>query len=278
MQGTPKPVILIVDDEPDNLDLLERALRSEYVVHRAASGHEALQLLPDLPELSIIITDQRMPGLAGTEMLRKARVRRPEAVRIILTGYTEPADLIDAINNSNVYRYLTKPFRPDELRLLLRRALRVNRAGGGYMVDEVTGLANRGLLQRQLARELARADRLAAPLVVVAIRVNGVSECIAALGEPTTELMIANVAESLEKQIRAMDILGYYDPGIFLAILPGCSEPETAVRRLVELAEQASDAQTMRTRVSALGFSGTFVKVAAKAGIDEVRRALQLPD
>lgn len=117
-----KPRILVVDDEPDNLDLLYRTFRRDFQVLRAASGKEALAILAEEGEVAIIISDQRMPEMKGTEFLSKTVPQFPDTVRIILTGFTDVEDLVEAINAGQVYRYITKPWDPDELRQVVQRA------------------------------------------------------------------------------------------------------------------------------------------------------------
>jgi response regulator RpfG family c-di-GMP phosphodiesterase len=107
--------MLIVDDEPINLDLLYRTFYKDFKVLRAGSGTAALEILSQEGEVAVIISDQRMPGMRGTEFLSKTVVDFPDTIRIILTGFTDGADLVDAINAGQVYRYVTKPWDPDEL-------------------------------------------------------------------------------------------------------------------------------------------------------------------
>jgi putative two-component system response regulator len=114
--------IMIVDDEPANLRLLERLFRRDYQVITANSGAEALRLL-DLHDVALLITDQRMPEMTGIELLKRAASLRPHMVRIILTGYTDFTALVEAINCGQVYKYVTKPWNNDELRLTVSRAL-----------------------------------------------------------------------------------------------------------------------------------------------------------
>ncbi|NJO11826.1 MAG: response regulator [Leptolyngbyaceae cyanobacterium SL_1_1] len=117
-----KPRMLVVDDEPDNLDLLYRTFRRSFQVLRAESGQEALNLLADCGEVAIIISDQRMPEMKGTEFLSKTVPNFPDTMRIILTGFTDVEDLVEAINAGQVYRYITKPWDPDELKNVVSRA------------------------------------------------------------------------------------------------------------------------------------------------------------
>ena len=114
--------ILVVDDEPDNLLLLERVLRREYNVFPANSGAEALEFLEGM-DVDMIISDQRMPNMTGAELLGTAYLRNPDQVRILLTAYSDVKDIISAINAGHIYQYLGKPWDPDELKLVVRRSL-----------------------------------------------------------------------------------------------------------------------------------------------------------
>lgn len=118
-----RETILVVDDEPANLRMLERLLRKEYTVLAATSGAEALEILKS-HEVSLIITDQRMPEMNGTELLRQSMDINPEAAKIILTGHSDIEALIDAINSSRVHKYVSKPWDPMQLKEVVQNAVR----------------------------------------------------------------------------------------------------------------------------------------------------------
>lgn len=123
-RATTKPQILVVDDEPDNLDLLCRTFRRDYKVLRADNGPDALQLLAQQDhEVAVIICDQRMPTMSGTELLSLTAVQYPNMIRIILTGYTDVEDLVEAINAGKVFKYVTKPWDADNLKEIVKQAL-----------------------------------------------------------------------------------------------------------------------------------------------------------
>ncbi|RYZ79323.1 MAG: response regulator, partial [Proteobacteria bacterium] len=105
-----KHTILCVDDEIDNVDALERLFRKKYSVLKATSGGQALQVLDENPGVALIISDQRMPTMTGVEFLEKAQKSHPEALRILLTGYTDIESVISAVNQGQIYRYLSKPW------------------------------------------------------------------------------------------------------------------------------------------------------------------------
>jgi CheY-like chemotaxis protein len=122
MVRSKKLKILVVDDEPDNLDLLYRTFRRDFHVLKADSGLSALQILATEGEVAVIISDQRMPEMKGTEFLSKTVPQFPDTVRIILTGFTDIEDLVEAINAGQVYKYITKPWDPGELKAVVQRA------------------------------------------------------------------------------------------------------------------------------------------------------------
>jgi two-component system, NtrC family, response regulator HupR/HoxA len=114
--------ILIADDEMANLQKLKRTFAGTYTVLEASSGKEALKIL-EKETVAAIITDQKMPSMSGVELLVRSLELSPDSVRIILTGYTEVDDLMDAINQGQVHRYITKPWEPNSLREAVRNEL-----------------------------------------------------------------------------------------------------------------------------------------------------------
>ena len=117
-----KTKMLVVDDEPDNLDLLYRTFRRDFEVLKAESGIQALEVLAAEGEVAVIISDQRMPEMKGTEFLSRTVPKFPDTMRIILTGFTDVEDLVEAINSGQVYKYITKPWDPNELKAVVQRA------------------------------------------------------------------------------------------------------------------------------------------------------------
>jgi two-component system, NtrC family, response regulator HupR/HoxA len=113
--------VLVVDDEPRVLDALEAVLAAEFRVVRAEGGARALHVL-ETEDVSVIITDYRMPLMTGIELLRQSQEMAPEAVRIVLTAYTDVDSLMDAINTGRIYHFVPKPWDPNELIVIVRRA------------------------------------------------------------------------------------------------------------------------------------------------------------
>jgi len=114
--------VLVVDDEPRVLDALEAVLAAEFRILRAGHGEEALARLAAEPDVAVIVTDHRMPGMTGVELLRRSQEHTPDAVRIVLTAYTDVDSLMEAINTGRIYHFVPKPWEPNELLLVVRRA------------------------------------------------------------------------------------------------------------------------------------------------------------
>ncbi len=114
--------ILLVDDEPGILESLELTLGSDYRVYKAPSGDKGLEIL-NAEEIALIIVDQVMPSMTGVEFFERAIEINPRAIRMLLTGYSDLGSLARAINEGRIYRYITKPWEPDEVRLNVKRAL-----------------------------------------------------------------------------------------------------------------------------------------------------------
>lgn len=114
--------VLLVDDEPDQIRALSVLLRRDYHVLTAPDGEHALDLLAREPVVHVVLSDQRMPDMSGVELLARARQTRPDAIRLLCTGFADARDAINAINRGHVYRYLTKPVNPDDLKAVIREA------------------------------------------------------------------------------------------------------------------------------------------------------------
>lgn len=158
-----EPTILFVDDEPNILKTLQRIFfDEEYRIITANSGSDALALLEKGETPAVIVSDQRMPGMSGSEFLAKTRVILPESIRIILTGYADISAAVDAINLGGVFRYILKPWDDEDLKLVVKDAFDRHR-----LVDENNRLnqeikeanqkleeINRGLEQKVIERTL----------------------------------------------------------------------------------------------------------------------------
>jgi len=115
--------LLYVDDDPVNLALFKNAFGDEFQILTSFSGEEALKCLAREPGIACIITDQRMPGMSGTELLAIVRETFPQMLRMVISAWSDSATLMEAVNKGHIYRYFTKPWQVEEVRQCLRRAV-----------------------------------------------------------------------------------------------------------------------------------------------------------
>lgn len=116
--------VLFVDDEEHILTSLKRLLRKEpYKVFTAVGGEAGLEVLLENPGIQMVVSDQRMPGMCGTEFLAKVKEANPDTVRLVLSGFAEASAIVDAINEGEVYRFIAKPWVDDDLKATFRQCL-----------------------------------------------------------------------------------------------------------------------------------------------------------
>jgi diguanylate cyclase (GGDEF)-like protein len=281
--------ILYVDDEPHNLDAFRRALRgADFVagVHVASTPSEAIAILEKQP-ISALVTDQRMPEMTGTELLARILERWPDPVRLVLTGYTDVADILDAINRGHVYFFITKPWDPHELTLTLRRACehhdreqelkKKNRElAEAYahleaahkqqvelyekvITDDKTGVRNYHFFRIRLHEEFDRARRYGKDLGLLMIDIDGFKALNDTHGHPAGDVVLRELAGLLSAGQRSVDVIARYGGEEFAAVLP-----ETPVAGARAFAER------LRQRVAAHLFSlpsGETVRLTVSLGV-----------
>jgi len=157
---TTRPTILVVDDEQEVLHSLHDLLRLDYHVLTCERGADAVRVLESAEAVHVVMSDQRMPGMTGVDVLRHARRLRPDATRLMMTAYADTPAVIDAINQGSVYRYIAKPWDPDELLSVVRQA-----------VEKYDLIAEKARLVAELQetnRRLVEANRLKGAFLEVA--------------------------------------------------------------------------------------------------------------
>jgi signal transduction histidine kinase len=158
--------LLVVDDEVDVLESLRHQFHRGYRVLTSASGQHAIQIL-EKDEVELILSDQRMPGMSGDQFLREARRLKPDAIRMLFTGYADMQAVISAVNEGHIFRYIMKPWDSSELESIIRQG-----------VEQYELLAERKRLVTELQatnselvranEELARAGQLKTAFIEVA--------------------------------------------------------------------------------------------------------------
>lgn len=124
-KNSKRHTILAIDDEENNLSLLRRTLRSTYTILSATSGQEALEIVEQHgSEISLIVSDQKMPFMEGTEFFRQISEKHPEIIKILLTGHSNIDILVDAINECHLFQYILKPFEPEQLCMIIENGIK----------------------------------------------------------------------------------------------------------------------------------------------------------
>ncbi len=120
-----KHTILAVDDEQNNLSLIKRTLRNNYNILLASSGEEALQVVKERgKDISLIVSDQKMPFMEGTEFFKKISDTYPHIIKILLTGHSNIDILVEAINECHLFQYILKPFEPEQLCMIVETGIK----------------------------------------------------------------------------------------------------------------------------------------------------------
>jgi two-component system response regulator HupR/HoxA len=153
-----RPTVLLVDDEPLSLDTLTRTLDESFEVLTATSAAAAEEVLAQ-EWVQVVVTDQRMPETTGVEFLSRVRERWPDVVRIIISGYTDPGDIIEGINRAGIYQYITKPWHPETLLLTVGNACQLYRLQREHELLSLETRLTAATLEQRLAAQRARLKR-----------------------------------------------------------------------------------------------------------------------
>lgn len=154
-----RPILMVIDDEPEVLRSVHDLFRMDYRVWTFGHPEEAIERLAAV-DVPVVLCDQRMPEMSGVELLARARDLRPNTTRLLFTGYTDVKAVIDAINKGHIYRYITKPWDPEELAGIVRQAVEMHDL-----------IASRRALLEELQESNARlreADRIKSAFIEVA--------------------------------------------------------------------------------------------------------------
>lgn len=123
--GIPRVKILFVDDEPLNAEIFELNFADQFEILTASSGQEALEIFLPHPEIGLVVSDHRMPGMSGVELLSRVYQLNPDTIRIIITAFAEVGNLLDAVNRGHIYHYIVKPWDATQLAIVLEQGVKV---------------------------------------------------------------------------------------------------------------------------------------------------------
>ena len=208
------PRILVVDDEPRAVELLVRSLRKEARIETAASANEAWDLYQEARDFDLIISDQRMPGMTGVDLLSRVAEDDAQVGRILLTGYSDLDATVEAINRGRVHAYLHKPCSTQDLRLVVRgvaERMRLERENLKLLrvVTEQNDRLSEAFRDLQSAQaRVVTAERLAAVGKMISMIVHDLRSPIGIIRSSASELESGTGAEGLgELSERAGEVL-----------------------------------------------------------------------
>jgi serine/threonine-protein kinase len=229
-----RPRVLFVDDEPRVLVALSAIFRSQYEVITAASGQAAIDIL-QTQEVDVVVSDQRMPGMTGVEVLRNARQLRPRAIRVLLTGYSDLNATVDAINQGEVFRFVAKPWSNDKLRATVAAAVEAS------AVDEPAAEAPAEAPSRETAPSavgvlVLEPDPHTREVLRSALAGDRPVYCAAALDEGISQLaqhrigvIITELVMNGDDLASALGALRQHDPSLVAIVLTGHADAERAI-------------------------------------------------
>ncbi|MBI5500714.1 MAG: hybrid sensor histidine kinase/response regulator [Deltaproteobacteria bacterium] len=239
-----RPLVLLVEDEENNLVVTALNLGPVNRVLTACSGAEALRILGgEAPD--VVVSDLRMPGMTGVELLERVKVLRPEAARMIITGYSEIPDILDAINRGIVHRWLMKPYHPEELRLMVQRIVEETQLRRDRERLAADLAARNAELERTVERALAAermalAGRFAAEsaheLGNLATMMTGTIELLSLRGERPDGAAVERMRVGAERMLEVIEAVRDLAGGVHAECRRSAEDVALLVRRTAEMA------------------------------------------
>lgn len=268
MSGAQPVRILLVDDEPENLKALQRTLGEKFHSVAVTSPLEALSLI-EKEDFGVVVSDQKMPQMLGVDFLAEVARRNPIVTRVILTAHSEVADILQAINRAEIYRYILKPWENQELVATMQQALERNqlfrenqkliqelkdltlnlekavekrtlelklaneRLSELAMTDPLTGLLNKRAFSKKLLEEVDRTSRYHHALTVAMIDVDHFKHFNDTEGHVLGDEALKKIAQILSGNLRKSDSVGRFGGEEFIIMMP-----ETKIQSGLEICER----------------------------------------
>jgi serine/threonine-protein kinase len=233
--AAPRARVLFVDDEERILTALKTIFRGRYHVLTAANGKEALDFISKF-KIPVIVSDQRMPGMLGVELLRRARELSPDSVRILLTGYSDLASIVGSINEGEVYRFISKPWDNQELQQVIAEAVDI----GQQLLERnrpkqppppkidaaILLLEQRPSLYQSLTKVLGSGYEL--------LSASNIDQALAELEAREIAVFIADIDAEFENYLILFNLLKRKYPQILVVVLTGASDSEMVIHLINE--------------------------------------------
>jgi response regulator RpfG family c-di-GMP phosphodiesterase/tRNA A-37 threonylcarbamoyl transferase component Bud32 len=229
----PKPRVLFVDDEERILNALQALFRDDYHVFTAESGALALELVSKF-RIPVVVSDQRMPGMTGVELLRRVRELNPTAVRLLLTGYSDLAAIVGSINEGEVFRFLKKPWDAEEIRTAIAEAVAAAKAleGPPTLLDRLPPQTGAAVLvvdpEPALARGLAKLLTGVAPVERAASAV----EAVKSLAAREVGVIVADLAAGRDGLAALFKLLKAERPEVLSILVTDTPDSELAIEMI----------------------------------------------
>jgi serine/threonine-protein kinase len=227
--------VLFVDDEERILTALKTIFRNKYHVLTAANGQEALDFIKRF-KIPVIVSDQRMPGMLGVELLRRAREISADSVRILLTGYSDLASIVGSINDGEVYRFISKPWDNQELQSVIAEAVAI----GNKLIErgrtQLTPPASldAAVLVLDDRRDVYNAlDRMAADKLELLYATN-IQEALTQLEKKEVAVLVADIDMEAENYLVFFNLLKARYPQILVIVLTAASDSELVIHLINE--------------------------------------------
>jgi response regulator RpfG family c-di-GMP phosphodiesterase len=248
--------ILFLDDDPRILNSLRALFRSHYDVHIAESGEAAIEILRK-GGIQVVVSDQRMPNMTGVDFLRQVRALAPNAVRMLLTGYTDLASLVGSINQGEIFRFVMKPWDNDELKKSVADAFKLaaelaatepakptpatRNVGSLLVIDESDGVA------KGLERLLAGAAKV--------IRVDNAPEAAQVLSKVEIAALVADLGVGTDALVALFREIRAKLPGVLCIVLTEEPDSDLSIElinkaQIFRLLPKPVNARDLRTQVA----------------------------
>jgi response regulator RpfG family c-di-GMP phosphodiesterase len=235
-QPKQKHRVLFVDDEERILSALKSIFRNKYHVFTATNGEQAVDFLKRF-RIQLVVSDQRMPGMLGVEVLRQAKEVSPATVRILLTGYSDLASIVGSINDGEVYRFINKPWNNQDIQQVVADAVAIGaeltdttlpQSAPVEQMEEALLLVDAGREQLRVLQELFSGTcRI--------IHAQTMQDALEAMATETVAVIVADIGQALDGDTAAFKLLKQEHPEILTIILTDASDSEL----VIELINQA---------------------------------------
>lgn len=210
--------LLVVDDDPDIIELVKKELQGLYEIFPALSMVEALEVL-DRNRVDIVLCDERLKGESGSELLTKIKAQYPDIVRILISGYTDPDAIVNAINKANVFKFIVKPWG-EKLKTVLEEAAQyqLSQKKNQYR-DSLTSLKSENTVLESLHAELKRSGRYRTTLSVLLISISNPKKESELHAFLVDRFLLKKIADILDLELRESDIAGRLSDNTFIILL-----------------------------------------------------------